>query len=106
MLRGGPSPRGAPSVPLFCTSFLEKWLEIKILEGQTKAEPQLLSLRLPLKALEFEPFVKKNWCKTAEPTVHRGGTDPLLTNNQYDTVPMTVRKSTHGARAVRASGFL
>ena len=39
-LREGPSPRGAPSVPLFCTSFPEKRLELKSLKRQTKAEEE------------------------------------------------------------------
>ena len=83
-LRGGPPACGAPSVPPFCVGFPEKRLELKSLKGQTKVEelgdpvPELLSLRLPLKALKFEPFFKKNLCKMAEPMVHHGGTDPLL----------------------------
>jgi hypothetical protein len=40
--------------------------------------PELLSLRLTLMALWFEPFLRKNLWKTSEPRVHRGGTDPLL----------------------------
>jgi hypothetical protein len=40
--------------------------------------PELFSLRLSLKALKFEPFLRKNSRKMAEPRVHRGGTDPLL----------------------------
>jgi hypothetical protein len=40
--------------------------------------PQLLSLRLPLKALYFEPFLRKNSRKMAEPRGHRGGTVPLF----------------------------
>ena len=57
VLREGPSPRGAPSVPPFPISFSKKRLELKSLKGETKAEeegprePFLLSLRLPLKAL-------------------------------------------------------
>jgi hypothetical protein len=53
-------------------------------KGWTEAEelgtpgPFLLSLRPPLGGLEFEPFLRKNLCKTAEPMQHRGGTDPLL----------------------------
>jgi hypothetical protein len=43
-----------------------------------KSGPFLLSLRPPLKALQIEPFLAKNWWKTAEPRVHREGTDPLL----------------------------
>jgi hypothetical protein len=52
--------------------FREKRLELKSLKGQTKAEeegtrcPFLLSLRLSLKALWFEPFLRENWWKTAE----------------------------------------
>jgi hypothetical protein len=38
----------------------------------------LLSLRLALKALQVEPFLKKNSWKTAESMVHRGGKDPLF----------------------------
>ena len=63
-LREGPSPRGAPSVPLFSPSFLEKRLDLKSLKGQTKAEElgtrdsKFLSLRLPLKALQIEPFLR------------------------------------------------
>jgi hypothetical protein len=62
----------------------EKRLDLKSLKGRTKAEvegtrgPFLLSLRPPLKALQIEPFLTKNWWKTAEPRVHREGTDPLL----------------------------
>jgi hypothetical protein len=62
----------------------EKRLDLKSLKGRTKAEeegtrgPFLLSLRPPLKALQIEPFLAKNWWKTAEPRVHREGTDPLL----------------------------
>jgi hypothetical protein len=61
--------------------------EQKSPQGQTTAEevgtpgPFLLSLRLPLKALLFEPFLRKNSGKTAEPRMHRGGTDPLLKYN-------------------------
>jgi hypothetical protein len=58
ILREGPSPRGASSVPPFSISFFsKKRLELKSLKTQTKAEelqrlvPQLLSLRLSLKAL-------------------------------------------------------
>jgi hypothetical protein len=40
--------------------------------------PELLSLRLPLKTLEFEPFLRKTCTKIAEPRVRRGGTDPLF----------------------------
>jgi hypothetical protein len=56
ILREGPSPRGAPSVPPFSPSFSEKRLELKSLKGWTKAEdeglrgPFLLSFRSPLKA--------------------------------------------------------
>ena len=45
--------------------FLEKRLDLKSLNGQTKAEElgirglKFLSLRLPLKALQVEPFLKK-----------------------------------------------
>ena len=62
----------------------EKRLDLKGLKGRTKAEeegtrgPFLLSLRPPIKALQIEPFLTKNWWKTAEPRVHREGTDPLL----------------------------
>ena len=71
--------------------FPEKRLEKKSLKGQTKAEeegtpvPFLLSLRLPLKALLFEPFLRKNSGKTAEPRMHRGGTDPLLKVTKFST---------------------
>jgi hypothetical protein len=64
--------------------FSKKRLELKSLKRQTKAEelrslaPKLLSLRLSLKALYFEPFLRKNSRKTAEPREHRGGPDPLL----------------------------
>jgi hypothetical protein len=50
--------------------FLEKRLELKSLKRQTKAEelwqqlPQLLSLRLSLKALQFELFLRRNSRKT------------------------------------------
>jgi hypothetical protein len=50
--------------------FPKKRLELKSLKGQTKAEEigdpvlDLLSLRLSLKALWFEPFLRKNSCKT------------------------------------------
>ena len=68
----------------FARVFPEKRLELKSFKRQPKAEelgdlvPELLSLRLPLKALQFEPFLRKNLWKTAEPRMHRGGTDPLL----------------------------
>jgi hypothetical protein len=58
--------------------FPEERLELKSLKGQTKAAeeeppgPFLLSLRLPHKALELEPLLRKNSGKTAEPRVHRG----------------------------------
>jgi hypothetical protein len=64
--------------------FLEKRLDLKSLKGRTNAgeegtrSPFLLSVRLALKALYIEPFLKKNWWKTAESRVHREGTDPLL----------------------------
>ena len=63
----------------FGSVFPEKRLELKSLKGQTKAEeegtpgPFLLSLRLHLKALLFEPFLRKNSGKMAEPRMHRGG---------------------------------
>jgi hypothetical protein len=50
----------------FAGVFPEKRLELKSLNGWTKAEeegprgPFLLSLRLSLKALSFEPFLRKN----------------------------------------------
>ena len=63
----------------FARVFLGKRLDLKSFMGQTKAEePELLSLRLALKALLIEPFCRKNSGKTAQPRVHRGGTDPLL----------------------------
>ena len=68
----------------FARVFPEKRLELKSFKGKTKAEeegtpgPFLLSLRPPLKALQIEPFLTRNWWKTAEPRVHREGTDPLL----------------------------
>ena len=49
----------------FCISFSQKRLELKSLKEQTKAAeegppgPFLLSLRLPLQALWFEPFLRK-----------------------------------------------
>jgi hypothetical protein len=72
-----------PRFRRFPPVFLEKRLDLKSLKGQTKAEElgppwaKLLSLRLPLKAINIEPVLKKNWWKTAEPRVHREGTDPL-----------------------------
>jgi hypothetical protein len=54
----------------FARVFLEKRLELK--------RPQFLSFRPPLKALQIEPFLKKNSRRTAEPRLHREGTDPLL----------------------------
>ena len=60
----------------FGSVFPEKRLELKSLKGGTKAEelrqllPQLLSLRPPLKALWFEPFLKKTEPKRR----NRGGT--------------------------------
>ena len=71
----------------FGSVFPKKQLELKSLKGWTKAEelrrqvPQLLGLRPSLKALYFEPFLRKNWTEMAEPRVHRGGTDPLLKND-------------------------
>ena len=68
----------------FPPSVSQKRLDLKSLKRQTKAEelgtpcPDLLSLRLSLKALKFEPFLNKNSGKTTEPRVHRGGTDPLF----------------------------
>jgi hypothetical protein len=53
----------------FARVFPEKRLELKSLKRQTKAEeegPMGLG------------FLRKNSGKTAEPRVHRGGTDPLL----------------------------
>jgi hypothetical protein len=70
----------------FARVFPEKRLEIKSLKGQTKTEavgdpaPELLSVRLSLKALFFEPFLRKSSRKMAEPREHRGGADPLLRN--------------------------
>ena len=82
--REGPPPRGAPSVPPFCFP---------------------LSLRLSLKALQFEPFLRKNLCKTCSrkhhtnlknrmavlrnrrpPRMHPGCTDPLLKTPEYSSV--------------------
>ena len=40
--------------------------------------PEVLSLCLPLKAFQIEPFCRKNSRKTTEPRVHRWGADPLL----------------------------
>ena len=57
----------------FGSVFLEERLELKTPRGWTKAEelgtpgPFLLSLRPPLGGLEFEPFLRKNLCKTAKP---------------------------------------
>jgi hypothetical protein len=54
----------------FGSVFPETRLVLKIAKGWTKAAeegppgPFLLSLRLSLKALEFEPFLKKNSRKT------------------------------------------
>jgi hypothetical protein len=68
----------------FCASFCEKRLELKSFKRQTHTEdlgdpvPEFLSLRLSLKAFEFEPFLKKNSRKMAEPRVHRGGDGPSL----------------------------
>jgi hypothetical protein len=62
---------------------------LKSLKGRTKAEeegprgPFLLNLRPPLKALQLEPLLKKNWWKTAEPRVHCEGTDPLLKDDRH-----------------------
>ena len=46
--------------------------------GSRVPRPRLLSLRSPLTALYVEPFCRKNSRKTAEPRVHREGTDLLL----------------------------
>jgi hypothetical protein len=65
----------------FARVFPAKRLDLKSLKGQRKAEEleppwfKLLKFSLPLKDLWVEPFLKKNWCKTAEPRVHHGGTD-------------------------------
>jgi hypothetical protein len=73
-----------PRFRRFPRVFSKKRLEQKSLKRQTKAEelgargPELLSLRLSLKALLFEQFLRENWWKTAEPREHRGGTDPPL----------------------------
>ena len=103
-LREGPCSQGAswavcgsrvlPYDLLICMMFLtasfaretvEKWLDLKSLNGQTKVEvlgtpcPQLLSLRVLLnQALQVEPFCRGNLYKIAEPRVHRGATNPLL----------------------------
>ena len=56
--------------------FPKKRLEQKSLKRQTKADeegtpgPFLLSLRLPLKALLFEPFLRKNLWKTCSRKHH------------------------------------
>jgi hypothetical protein len=52
----------------FTRVFPEKRLELKTLKGRTKAEEEGT----------HEPSLRKNWWKTAEPRVHREGTDPLL----------------------------
>ena len=57
VLREGPSPAVLPRFRRFPTVFPKKRLELKSLKGQTKTEelgargPELLSLRLSLKAL-------------------------------------------------------
>jgi hypothetical protein len=83
----------------FAQVFPEKRLELKTLKGKTKAEeertsrPFLVRLRLSLKALKFEPFLRKNSGKMAEPRGHRGGTDPLLKYTpHYILVLSSVRK--------------
>ena len=50
----------------FSASVSQKRLELKSIKGQTKAEK--LGAR----------FCRENLRETAEPRVHRGGTDPLL----------------------------
>jgi hypothetical protein len=88
-LRSGILPYGILNVygvfiGRFARETAEERLDLKSLKGQTKAKelrtpcPELLSLRLALKALKTEPFCRKDSRKTAEPRVHRGGTNPLL----------------------------
>ena len=92
-----------PRFRRFPRVFPKKRLELKSLKRQTKAEeegtpgPFLLSLRLPLKALLFEPFLRKNSGKTCSrkhhtilknrmavlrnrypPNIPPAGADPLL----------------------------
>ena len=64
-LREGPCPRGAPSVPLFSPSFLEKWLDLKIFKGQTEAEelgaPFLKKTRRKPACKHTIPILKLVW---------------------------------------------
>jgi hypothetical protein len=115
----------------FARVFPEKRLELKSLKRQTKAEeegtrgPFLLSLRLPLKALLFEPFLRKNSRKTFSrkhhtilknrmavlrnrrpPRMPPGCADPLLKKDyQYSTVELTGTELAHQTRAADVRGI-